>query len=168
MNCRNILNNRTVTLLFLAAAALYFGRGVFNCSNQFWLDTTKALPVMLLGVTTWLYGGNKLLPIAMLLSAAGDIAGEHGAFLWQIGFFAAAHISFITYFVSRASFKRSRVWMLALWCTLFLLFGGFIVRTLAISPSALPARHTYLTSARWLPLHSLSTLPANGVTQLLH
>lgn len=127
MNCRNILNNRTVTLLFLAAAALYFGRGVFNCSNQLWLDATKALPVMLLGVTTWLYGGNKLLPIAMLLSAAGDIAGEHGAFLWQIGFFAAAHISFITYFVSRASFKRSRVWMLALWCTLFLLFGGFIV-----------------------------------------
>ena len=106
MNCRNILNNRTVSLLFVAAVALYFGRGVFGCNSWLWLDITKALPVALLGVTTWLYGGNKLLPIAMLLSAAGDIAGEHGEFIYQIALFAVAHICFIAYFCRKASFKR--------------------------------------------------------------
>lgn len=127
MNCRNILNNRTVSLLFVAAVALYFGRGVFGCNSWLWLDITKALPVALLGVTTWLYGGNKLLPIAMLLSAAGDIAGEHGAFIYQIALFAVAHICFIAYFCRKASFKRERLWQLALWCVILVLFGGFII-----------------------------------------
>lgn len=68
-----------------------------------------------------------MLPIAMLLSAAGDIAGEHRAFLWQVGFFAAAHICFIAYFCSKASFKRERLWQLALWCVILVLFGGFII-----------------------------------------
>ena len=127
MNCRSILNNRTVSLLFLAAVALYFGRGVFGCSGWLWLDITKALPVALLGVTTWLYGGNKLLPIAMLLSAAGDIAGEHGEFIYQIVLFAVAHICFIAYFCRKASFKRERLWQLALWCVILVLFGSFII-----------------------------------------
>ena len=127
MNCRSILNNRTVSLLFVAAVALYFGRGVFGCSSWLWLDITKALPVALLGVTTWLYGENKLLPIAMLLSAAGDIAGEHGEFIYQIALFAVAHICFIAYFCRKASFKRERLWQLALWCVILVLFGGFII-----------------------------------------
>lgn len=127
MNYRSILNNRTVSLLFVAAVALYFGRGVFDCNSWLWLDITKALPVALLGVTTWLYGGNKLLPIAMLLSAAGDIAGEHGEFIYQIALFAVAHICFIAYFCRKASFKRERLWQLALWCVILVLFGGFII-----------------------------------------
>lgn len=127
MNCRSILNNRTVSLLFVAAVALYFSRGVFGCNSWLWLDITKALPVALLGVTTWLYEGNKLLPIAMLLSAAGDIAGEHGEFIYQIALFAVAHICFIAYFCRKASFKRERLWQLALWCVILVLFGGFII-----------------------------------------
>lgn len=127
MNCKNILNNRTVSLLFVAAVALYFSRGVFGCNSWLWLDITKALPVALLGVTTWLYGDNKLLPIAMLLSAAGDIAGEHGEFIYQIALFAVAHICFIAYFCRKASFKRERLWQLALWCVILVLFGGFII-----------------------------------------
>lgn len=127
MNYRSILNNRTVSLLFVAAVALYFSRGVFGCNSWLWLDITKALPVALLGVTTWLYGGNKLLPIAMLLSAAGDIAGEHGEFIYQIALFAVAHICFIAYFCRKASFKRERLWQLALWCVILVLFGGFII-----------------------------------------
>ena len=127
MNCRSILNNRSVSLLFVFAAALYFCRGAFGCESQLWLDATKALPVMLLGVTTWLYGGSKLLPIAMLLSAVGDIAGEHRAFLWQVGFFAAAHISFIAYFANKTSYKRERLWQLAVWVVVMLLFGGFVI-----------------------------------------
>lgn len=127
MNYRSILNNHTVSLLFVAAVALYFSRGVFDCNSWLWLDITKALPVALLGVTTWLYGGNKLLPIAMLLSAAGDIAGEHGEFIYQIALFAVAHICFIAYFCRKASFKRERLWQLALWCVILVLFGGFII-----------------------------------------
>ncbi|MBQ6869197.1 MAG: lysoplasmalogenase [Alistipes sp.] len=121
------MNNHTVSLLFVAAVALYFSRGVFDCNSWLWLDITKALPVALLGVTTWLYGGNKLLPIAMLLSAAGDIAGEHGEFIYQIALFAVAHICFIAYFCRKASFKRERLWQLALWCVILVLFGGFII-----------------------------------------
>lgn len=127
MSCKNILNNRSVSLLFVAAVALYFSRGVFGCNSWLWLDITKALPVALLGVTTWLYGSNKLLPIAMLLSAAGDIAGEHGEFIYQIALFAVAHICFIAYFCRKASFKRERLWQLALWCVILVLFGGFII-----------------------------------------
>ncbi len=127
MNYRSILNNRTVSLLFIVAVTLYFSRGVFDCNSWLWLDITKALPVALLGVTTWLYGGNKLLPIAMLLSTAGDIAGEHGEFIYQIALFAVAHICFIAYFCRKASFKRERLWQLALWCVILVLFGGFII-----------------------------------------
>ncbi|MBP3496322.1 MAG: lysoplasmalogenase [Alistipes sp.] len=121
------MNNRTVSLLFVAAVALYFGRGVFDVESWLWADFTKALPVALLGVTTWLYGGNKLLPIVMLLSAAGDIAGEHGEFIYLIALFAVAHICFIAYFCRKASFKRERLWQLALWCVILVLFGGFII-----------------------------------------
>ena len=63
----------------------------------------------------------------MLLSAAGDIAGEHGEFIYQIALFAVAHICFIAYFCRKASFKRERLWQLALWCVILVLFGGFII-----------------------------------------
>ena len=127
MNLRNILSSGVVILLFLVTVALYFGRGVFGCIADWWLDTTKALPVILLSITTWFAGGYKALPIALLLSACGDIAGEHGAFLWQIGFFAVAHIAFIIHFVRKAKVTRARLILVALWGIVMLLFGGFIV-----------------------------------------
>ncbi|MBR2116451.1 MAG: lysoplasmalogenase [Alistipes sp.] len=127
MSWRNILSSRVVIPLFLLSAALYFGRGIFGCTEQWWMDFTKALPVALLGITTWFAGGNKMLPIALLLSACGDIAGEHGAFLWQIGLFAIAHIAFILYFSRKAKVSKQRLTMVALWGLIMLLFGGFIL-----------------------------------------
>ena len=127
MNCRTILSSRVVITLFFLFGALYLFRGAIECNHWLWLDFTKALPVAFLGITTWFSGGNKLLPIALLLSACGDIAGEHGELLWQIGFFAAAHIAFITYFIRFAKVTRNRVAVIVLWSIAMLLFGGFIV-----------------------------------------
>ena len=127
MNCRTILSSRVVITLFFLFGALYLFRGAIECNHWLWMDFTKALPVAFLGITTWFGGGNKLLPIALLLSACGDIAGEHGELLWQIGFFAAAHIAFITYFIRFAKVTRNRVAAIVLWGIVMLLFGGFII-----------------------------------------
>ena len=127
MNCRTILSSRVVITLFILFGALYLFRGAIDCNHWLWLDFTKALPVAFLGITTWFTVGNKLLPLALLLSACGDIAGEHGELLWQIGFFAAAHIAFITYFIRFAKVTRNRVAAIVLWSIAMLLFGGFII-----------------------------------------
>ena len=116
-----------VITLFFLFGALYLFRGAIECNHWLWMDFTKALPVAFLGITTWFTGGNKLLPIALLLSACGDIAGEHGELLWQIGFFAAAHIAFITYFIRFAKVTGNRVAAIVLWSIAMLLFGGFII-----------------------------------------
>ena len=120
-----------VITLFFLFGALYLFRGAIECNHWLWMDFTKALPVAFLGITTWFSGGNKLLPIALLLSACGDIAGEHGELLWQIGFFAAAHIAFITYFIRFAKVTRNRVAAIVLWSIAMLLFGGFIVSNIS-------------------------------------
>ena len=127
MSYKSILSSRVVITLFILFAALYFFRGAIECNHFLWLDFTKALPVVFLGVITWIAGGNKLLPIALLLSACGDIAGEHRQLLWQIGFFAVAHIAFVLYFVRMAKVTRYRVVAIALWAVAMLLFGSFIV-----------------------------------------
>ena len=127
MNCKSTLSSGVVITLFLLSAALYFFRGAVDCNSTLWLDFTKALPVALLGITTWFAGSNKLLPIALLLSACGDIAGEHGALITQIGFFAAAHIAFICHFLRYRKISRGRVAATAIWAVIMLLFGTFIV-----------------------------------------
>ena len=121
------MSSRVVITLFILFGALYLFRGAIDCNHWLWLDFTKALPVAFLGITTWFTVGNKLLPLALLLSACGDIAGEHGELLWQIGFFAAAHIAFITYFIRFAKVTRNRVAAIVLWSIAMLLFGGFII-----------------------------------------
>lgn len=127
MNCKSTLSSGVVITLFLLSAALYFFRGAVDCNSTLWFDFTKALPVALLGITTWFAGSNKLLPIALLLSACGDIAGEHGALITQIGFFAAAHIAFICHFLRYRKISRGRVAATAIWAVIMLLFGIFIV-----------------------------------------
>lgn len=127
MNYRSILSSRVVITLFILLAAIYFCRGAIDCNHWLWLDFTKAIPVTFLAIITWFAGGNKLLPIAMLLSACGDIAGEHKELLWQIGFFAAAHIAFILHFTRMVKVTRNRVVAIALWSVVMLLFGGFVV-----------------------------------------
>jgi uncharacterized membrane protein YhhN len=59
-----------------------------------------ALPLLLLSIV-----GLWLLPwqmcMAMIFSAAGDYAGSCGSFIFQMGFFAVAHIFIIAYFIRR-------------------------------------------------------------------
>ncbi len=65
----------------------------------------KTLPVLFLSMATWRVGRSDgilpLIPIALLLSSMGDLAGDLHAFLWQIGLFAAAHTAYIIGFLRR-------------------------------------------------------------------
>ena len=72
--------------------------------------------------------GGKMIPLALLVSAAGDWAGAEGSFIMQVGFFAVAHLFYISDFSPRVkSFERLRV----AWATLFaigmLCFLGYIM-----------------------------------------
>lgn len=91
------------------------------------MDITKTAPVLFLGISTWLSGGKKLLPVALLLSAAGDLAGEEHSFLMQISLFALAHIAYIFHFGARAGFSRRKAIYIAIWAVCLLLIGGYII-----------------------------------------
>ncbi len=72
--------------------------------------------------------GGKMIPLALLASAAGDWAGAEGSFIMQVGFFAVAHLFYISDFSPRVKrFERLRV----AWATLFaigmLCFLGYIM-----------------------------------------
>lgn len=105
----------TIITLYLCFVTLYFFRGAIECDNRIWFDLTKALPVLFLGISTWILGEKKLLPTAMILSAGGDIAGEEGCFLLQIALFAVAHICFILSFIPKTQFSRRAVIASIIW-----------------------------------------------------
>ena len=72
--------------------------------------------------------GGKMIPLALLASAAGDWSGAEGSFIMQVGFFAVAHLFYISDFSPKIkSFERLRV----AWATLFaigmLCFLGYIM-----------------------------------------
>ena len=90
---------------FAAAAAFYFANYATDGGSLAVDCIAKTLPVLFLSVIAFAAGkGNSLLlPAALLLSAAGDLAGECGAFLWQVSAFAAAHILYAAYFLKRSA-----------------------------------------------------------------
>lgn len=90
---------------FAAATALYFINDATHVGGQAVDCIAKTLPLLLLSAAALAARreGSVLLPAALLLSAAGDLAGECGAFLWQISAFAVAHMLFSAYFLKRAS-----------------------------------------------------------------
>lgn len=72
--------------------------------------------------------GGKMIPLALLVSAAGDWAGAEGSFIMQVGFFAVAHLFYIGDFSPRVKrFERRKV----AWATFFaigmLCFLGYIM-----------------------------------------
>lgn len=89
-----------------------------------------AVPTLFAAIATAIKfrDGGKMIPLALLASAAGDWAGAEGSFIMQVGFFAVAHLFYIGDFSPRVKrFERRKV----AWATFFaigmLCFLGYIM-----------------------------------------
>lgn len=90
------------TAAFLALAAIYFIPGTALGK----LLPAAAVKYRIIGPLAVLtLAGAALLPwqmtLAMAFSLAGDFSGAYGSFLFQMGFFALAHVMLIIYFSCR-------------------------------------------------------------------
>lgn len=112
---------------FLLVVCLYFCRSLLPLSGQVWMDITKCVPVLFLAIATWCAGGSRLMPLALLLSAAGDLAGEEHIFLLQLSLFALAHIAYTIHFAKRAVFTKKNTIIVCLWISVMLLLGAYII-----------------------------------------
>ena len=94
---------------FLILAVLYFFVGDWGCD---WLICRRwvAVPTLVATLATALNfkRGGWLIPLALLASSAGDWAGAMGEFIFQIAFFAVAHICYISDFAPRRVASRGR------------------------------------------------------------
>ena len=113
---------------FLILAVLYFFVGDWGCD---WLICRRwvAVPTLFATVATALNfkRGGWLIPLALLASSAGDWAGAMGEFIFQIAFFAVAHIFYIADFVSKCKFSVKRIVALVLFSAIVLPFLGYVL-----------------------------------------
>ena len=90
-----------------------------------------AVPTLFAAIATAIKfrSGGKLIPLALLASAAGDWAGAEGNFIMQIAFFAVAHLFYIGDFVPQAKgfTKRGRVVGTAMYGVGMLCFLGYVM-----------------------------------------
>lgn len=113
---------------FLILAVLYFFVGEWGCD---WLICRRwvAVPTLFATVATALNfrRGGWLIPLALLASSAGDWAGAMGEFIFQIAFFAVAHIFYIADFVPKCKFTLKRTVALVLFSAIVLPFLGYVL-----------------------------------------
>ena len=113
---------------FLILAVLYFFVGDWGCD---WLICRRwvAVPTLFATVATALNfrRGGWLIPLALLASSAGDWAGAMGEFIFQIAFFAVAHIFYIADFVPKCKFTLKRIVVLVLFSVIVLPFLGYVL-----------------------------------------
>lgn len=91
---------------FILLAALFFILR-FGHFARWASPYAMPLPVLFLALCTL---GYRRAPdwifTALMLSSLGDTAGSTGNFLWQIAFFAAAHVCYTMYFVRDFRFRK--------------------------------------------------------------
>ena len=113
---------------FLILAVLYFFVGEWGCD---WLICRRwvAVPTLFATVATALNfkRGGWLIPLALLASSAGDWAGAMGEFIFQIAFFAVAHIFYIADFAPKCKFSVKRIVALVLFSAIVLPFLGYVL-----------------------------------------
>ena len=113
---------------FLILAVLYFFVGDWGCD---WLICRRwvAVPTLFATLATALNfkRGGWLIPLALLASSAGDWAGAMGEFIFQIAFFAVAHIFYIADFVPKCKFTLKRTVALVLFSAIVLPFLGYVL-----------------------------------------
>ena len=113
---------------FLILAVLYFFVGEWGCD---WLICRRwvAVPTLFATMATALNfkRGGWLIPLALLASSAGDWAGAMGEFIFQIAFFAVAHIFYIADFAPKCKFSVKRIVALVLFSAIVLPFLGYVL-----------------------------------------
>ena len=113
---------------FLILAVLYFFVGEWGCD---WLICRRwvAVPTLFATVATALNfkRGGWLIPLALLASSAGDWAGAMGEVIFQIAFFAVAHIFYIADFAPKCKFSVKRIVALVLFSAIVLPFLGYVL-----------------------------------------
>ena len=113
---------------FLILAVLYFFVGNWGCD---WLICRRwvAVPTLFATVATALNfrRGGWLIPLALLASSAGDWAGAMGEFIFQIAFFAVAHIFYIADFAPKCKFSIKRIVALVIFSAIVLPFLGYVL-----------------------------------------
>ncbi|MBQ5715163.1 MAG: lysoplasmalogenase [Alistipes sp.] len=113
---------------FLILAVLYFFVGDWGCD---WLICRRwvAVPTLFATVATALNfrRGGWLIPLALLASSAGDWAGAMGEFIFQIAFFAVAHIFYIADFAPKCKFSIKRIVALVIFSAIVLPFLGYVL-----------------------------------------
>lgn len=113
---------------FIVLAVLYFFVGEWGCD---WLICRRwvAVPTLFATMATALNfkRGGWLIPLALLASSAGDWAGAMGEFIFQIAFFAVAHIFYIADFAPKCKFSVKRIVALVLFSAIVLPFLGYVL-----------------------------------------
>ena len=113
---------------FLILDVLYFFVGDWGCD---WLICRRwvAVPTLFATVATALNfkRGGWLIPLALFASSAGDWAGAMGKFIFQIAFFAVAHIFYIADFAPKCKFTLKRIVALVLFSAIVLPFLGYVL-----------------------------------------
>ena len=113
---------------FLILAVFYFFVGDWGCD---WLICRRwvAVPTLFATLATALNfkRGGWLIPLALLASSAGDWAGAMGEFIFQIAFFAVAHIFYIADFAPKCKFPVKRTVALVLFSAIVLPFLGYVL-----------------------------------------
>lgn len=113
---------------FVILAVLYFFVGDWGCD---WLICRRwvAVPTLFATLATALNfkRGGWLIPLALLASAAGDWTGAMGEFIFQVAFFAVAHIFYIADFVPKCKFSAKRIFALVVFSAIVLPFLGYVL-----------------------------------------
>ena len=113
---------------FLILAVLYFFVGDWGCD---WLICRRwvAVPTLFATLATALNfkRGGWLIPLALLASSTGDWAGAMGEFIFQIAFFAVAHIFYIADFAPKCKFSVKRIVALVIFSAIVLPFLGYVL-----------------------------------------
>lgn len=127
-NCKNTLYIITTVSIYLLLAVVFFlqrGGAYIAPIRDF-----VAVPTLFAAIATAIKfrNGGKMIPLALLASAAGDWAGAEGNFIMQVAFFAVAHFFYISDFTPRIKrLERGKV----AWATLFtigmLCFLGYVM-----------------------------------------
>lgn len=115
-------------IAFILLAILFF---FVKDSDSHWLICRRftAIPTLFAAIATTLNfrRGGWLIPIALFASAAGDWAGAMGEFIFQIAFFALAHIFYISDFAPKCKFSLKRTLALVAFSAAVLPFLGYVV-----------------------------------------
>lgn len=129
------MNNSKNTLYIITTVGIYLLLAVvfFLQRGGAYIATIKdfvAVPTLFAAIATAIKfrDGGKMIPLALLASAAGDWAGAEGNFIMQVAFFAVAHLFYISDFTPRIKrFERSKAACATLFTIGMLCFLGYVM-----------------------------------------